>query len=70
MDNINDKAVNLKSIVQVKVFRCSLSFFVTFFLLKLISYEKLSVGKSTKRGMALINPFPRRAVIFEFDRLK
>ena len=29
-----------------------------------------SVGKSTKRGMALINPFPRRAVIFEFDRLK
>ena len=29
-----------------------------------------TVGKSTKRGMALINPFPRRAVIFEFDRLK
>ena len=23
-----------------------------------------SVGKSTKRGLALINPFPRRAVYF------
>ena len=37
------------------------SFFITFHSFRDLD---LVVGKSTKRGLALINPFPRRAVYF------
>ena len=44
---------------------CDGSLFVVLFLfLWSVLFSEEFVGKSTKRGLALINPFPRRAVYF------